>query len=256
MYNISDAAVCFLIITFLFMVGSMLGWTIELFFRKFISKNNPERKWINPGLMVGPCLPIYGFGLVALFLMSLIPYLSLNQDDELTWSHILLTILAMGIIMTVIEYIAGLVFIKKMHVKLWDYSGLWGNVQGIICPQFSLYWTILSAVFYFFVQPYVIKLILWFSENIAFSFVVGMFYGILLIDLSYSMNLVTKVRAFAKENEIVIAYEELKKEIRQDTDELKKRWRFLLALNSHEPLLAQLEKSIDKIKVGEAKKKR
>lgn len=255
MYTISDATVKVLIVTFLFMVGSMIGWTIELFFRRFISSNNPERKWLNPGFLVGPCLPIYGFGLVGLFLMSLLPYIGLAEDDELTWPQIALTILAMGVMMTLIEYFAGLIFIKRMHIKLWDYSGCRGNIQGIICPKFSLIWTVLAAAFYFFVQPYVVRLVIWFSENIAFSFFVGMFYGILAIDLSYSFNLVAKVRAFAKENEIIIAYEELKKEIRQDTDDLKKRWRFLLALNTHEPLLAKLEDSIDRIKAGDIKKK-
>ena len=46
----------FLKLAFLFYIGSSLGWVLELFFRRFISGNNPERKWINPGFMVGPCL--------------------------------------------------------------------------------------------------------------------------------------------------------------------------------------------------------
>ena len=31
---------------------TVAGWVLELFFRRFISGNNPERKWINPGFMV------------------------------------------------------------------------------------------------------------------------------------------------------------------------------------------------------------
>ena len=65
--------IAFLVITFLFMVGSMYGWGIELLFRRFISKKNPSRKWINPGFLVGPCLPVYGFGLVFLFVISYLP---------------------------------------------------------------------------------------------------------------------------------------------------------------------------------------
>ncbi|MGN0035225.1 MAG: hypothetical protein ACI364_05820 [Coriobacteriales bacterium] len=34
---------------------------MELFFRRFISSNNPQRKWINPGFLAGPYLPLYGF---------------------------------------------------------------------------------------------------------------------------------------------------------------------------------------------------
>ena len=49
----------FLTLTFLFAVGALCGWVIELFFRRLNSK-----KWINPGFLHGPYLPLYGFGLV------------------------------------------------------------------------------------------------------------------------------------------------------------------------------------------------
>ena len=48
----------------------MLGWVLELLFRRFLSGNNPERKWINPGFMVGPYVPLYGSGLCILYLVS------------------------------------------------------------------------------------------------------------------------------------------------------------------------------------------
>lgn len=60
----------FLKLAFLFYIGSSLGWVLELFFRRFISGNNPERKWINPGFMVGPYVPLYGTGLCILYLVS------------------------------------------------------------------------------------------------------------------------------------------------------------------------------------------
>lgn len=52
----------FLTLTFLFAVGALCGWVIELFFRRLNSK-----KWINPGFLHGPYLPLYGFGLVFCF---------------------------------------------------------------------------------------------------------------------------------------------------------------------------------------------
>ncbi|MBO4905003.1 MAG: putative ABC transporter permease, partial [Lachnospiraceae bacterium] len=112
----------FLSLAFLFMFGSMIGWVIELFFRRFISNKNPERKWINPGFLVGPCLPLYGFGLMVLFVMPIIPYLGRDYSEGMSVLQVILTILAMGVMMTLIEYIAGLIFIKGMKIKLWDYS--------------------------------------------------------------------------------------------------------------------------------------
>lgn len=242
------AQAVFLILTFLFMVGSMLGWVIELFFRRFISNKNPERKWINPGFLVGPCLPLYGFGLVALFVMSLLPYVGRDINEENTTVQIILTILLMGLVMTLIEYIAGLIFIKGMNIKLWDYSDEPFNLQGIICLRFSIIWTVLAAAYYFFIQPPVLKLVLWFGDNIAFTFIVGMFYGIFSIDLTYSLNIVSKVRQFAKDNDVIVKYEALKREIRNDTDKAKKNWRFLLALNPEKSLHETLKEKIEKVK--------
>ncbi len=238
---LSSIAIYFLTVSFLFFVGSMLGWVLELFFRRFFSKNNPERKWINPGFLMGPYIPLYGFGLCALFLMSQFPYVGITSLTELTWVKTLVCILSMGIMMTLIEYIAGIIFIKHMHVKLWDYSNEWGNLQGIICPLFSLIWTLLGALYYFFIQPHVVKMVAWYFSNIAFSFVVGMFFGIFIVDFCYSMHVVRIVKAFAKDHDIIIRYEELKMNIRVAADEAKEKAHFIFAFKSDLPLMTHLE---------------
>ena len=56
----------FLVLTFLFFAGSILGWAIEVFWRKFFSKNNPEHRWINPGFLHGTYLPLFDL-LLSLF---------------------------------------------------------------------------------------------------------------------------------------------------------------------------------------------
>ena len=56
----------FLIVLYLFFFGAVGGWVLELLFRRFFSGANPERKWLNPGFLFGPCLPLYGFGTVLL----------------------------------------------------------------------------------------------------------------------------------------------------------------------------------------------
>lgn len=119
----------FLIFIFIFFIGSSLGWVLELFFRRIVHK-----KWVNPGFLVGPYLPIYGFGLCALtFSYMLFQNISISP---------ILVILLMGLCMTIIELIGGLGFLYGGGVKLWDYSDRWGNYKGIICPLFSLIWTV------------------------------------------------------------------------------------------------------------------
>ena len=56
-----------LVLAFLFYIGSSVGWILELFYRRIVS----TKKWINPGFLTGPYLPIYGIGLCMLFLLSL-----------------------------------------------------------------------------------------------------------------------------------------------------------------------------------------
>ncbi len=124
----------FLVLAFLFFIGSCIGWGIEVFFRRFISKNNPERKWINPGFLVGPYLPIYGFGLWGMYFVSKLSAVVMTGSEIMDTVVILII---MTVVMTVIEYAAGLIFIKGMKVRLWDYSRERSDFQGIICLKFS-----------------------------------------------------------------------------------------------------------------------
>lgn len=208
------AVTVLLSLAFLFFVGSCLGWCIEMLFRRIFT----AKKWINPGFLTGPYLPLYGFGLAGLYLICMIP---VHTGTE--WLDALLIILIMGVAMTVIEYIAGLIFIKGMKIKLWDYSNRWGNIQGIICPLFSVLWTLVGAIYYFVIDPYVISGVEWFVNNITFSFVVGLFFGVFFVDLGHSVNLSVRIRKFATENGVVVAYERLKESIRDGIEKAKER---------------------------------
>ncbi len=228
---------------FLFFIGSMLGWCIELIFRKFFASDNPEHKWINPGFLVGPYLPLYGFGLTMLYLLAQLEQFSFIKNPIL--NKIVLFIM-MAICMTIIEYIAGLIFIKGMKVKLWDYSDLWGNIQGIICPLFSFFWAVLGAVYYFFVNPYILDALDWLSKNLAFSFFIGMFFGVFLIDFVYSAKLLSKIKAFAQENDIIVRYEHLKAQISSARAARREKPRFVLAFRSETPFVESLKQYAEK----------
>lgn len=188
----------FILICFLFFFGAILGWVLELFFRRFISPANPERLWLNPGFLTGPYLPLYGFGVVVLYALS---YLEkyLTQFDSGGPVHYLIMFVIMAAAMTVVEYIAGIIFIKGMHIKLWDYSNEKGNIQGIICPRFTIIWGVLSILYYFLLYPPITKMIFWFMEHKFFSFTVGSIFGIFIVDFATSMHLGTILRKKAVE---------------------------------------------------------
>ncbi|MGN0181984.1 MAG: putative ABC transporter permease, partial [Candidatus Ornithomonoglobus sp.] len=236
----------FLIFAFLFFAGSVCGWCLELLFRRFFSKNNPSKKWVNPGFLNGTYLPIYGFGLCALYAMTMLE--EFIYVDNAVLQKIILFIM-MAAAMTAIEYIAGIIFIKRMKIKLWDYSEEWGNIQGIICPRFSFFWAVLSALYYFLIHPHVLDGIRWLSENLAFSFFIGLFFGVFIIDVSYSLNLTVKIRKFAEENKVIIKYENLKSEINSRAMEGQKNFlNFLLQFRSELSLKDSLKEHLKRIK--------
>lgn len=223
----------FLTLAFLFFIGSVIGWVLELFFRRFISLANPERKWINPGFCTGPYLPLYGFGLCALYLIaSLEKY---NVIENAVIKKVVLFVF-MALCMTLIEYIAGILALKIVKVRLWDYREEWGNIQGIICPRFSFFWALLGALYYFLIHPYILTSLEWLSNNLAFSFFIGLFFGIFIIDAAHSVSLVSKIKKFADENGIIVRYESLKSHIRKKSDEVKSKYHFFNPFSSDTPL--------------------
>lgn len=241
----------FLILAYLFFIGSVLGWVLELLYRNLTQKH---QKWVNPGFCTGPYLPIYGFGLCVLFLLASLEQYSLIKDP--IWNKIVL-FLSMAVGMTLIEYLAGLFCLKVLKVRLWDYSGFWGNIQGIICPLFSLFWTILGAVYYFLIHPHILDGLHWLSQNLAFSFFIGMFFGIFIIDVVHSGNLIVKLKQFAEENEVIVRYEALKDRILESHEKYKAKYRFFLPFREVQPLneiLSDMQESLEK-RIKKNKKK-
>ncbi len=236
-----------LVAFFLFFIGCIAGWCLEVLFRRFFS----AKKWINPGFLTGPWLPLYGFGVVVLFFLSILPI-----HTGMVWLDAVIIILIMGISMTVIEYIAGLIFIKGMGIKLWDYSKQWGNIQGIICPLFSFLWLLVAVFFYFVINAPVIEAVRWFVHHIEFAFVVGIFFGVFLVDLCNSLHVSAKIRKFAKEHEVVVHIEKLKEAVRGRLEEHKEKASFAFPLASFSRFKEELDGRIEQFAANRDRKKK
>ena len=165
-----------------------------------------QKEKTNIGFLIGPYTPLRGFSLVILFLISLIDFSFIGRYTIQAAFEIVL----MAVAMIVLEYVTAILYIKIFRIKLWDYSDRWGNIQGVICPAYSFLWTAISALYYFFIHSKVIDVVLWFKDNISFSFFLGMGVGIILIDLIISVSVAIKIRQFAKKNSIIVRYSRLK----------------------------------------------
>lgn len=139
----------------------------------------------------------------------------------------------MALSVTAIEYIAGIIFIKGMGVKLWDYSEEWGNIDGLICPLYTVLWGILGAIYYYLINPYILTSVDWLQDNLAFSFVVGFFFGIMAIDIAYSTQIVVRIRRFAKEKNLIVKYEEFKSSIFKQATKKKEKYSFMFAITNN-----------------------
>ena len=206
----------------MFIAGCFLGYLFEVLYRRFFS----AKKWVNPGFLKGPWLPLYGFGLVTMFIIS-----ALIADNLPAWplynptgnlfanktvsGPSVFDLIPIGIIfvcLIALEFLAGLIFVKGFKVRLWDYTNLRGNILGIICPQFSLIWLIVDVVYYYLINPYLYQAFTGMFDfifgpadgaeavNVILIFLIGMVYGLFLLDLITSLNLFGKLKRLMKES--------------------------------------------------------
>ena len=192
----------YLLITYLtiFIMFCFFGWCLEVVYRSI-----KQHHLVNPGFMVGCSLPIYGTGVVILYAIA-----NLNLGIENAYLQFFVKALICAILMTLIEYIAGLISLKVYHNRLWDYSNRFLNIQGIICLKFSIYWAFLGALFIATLYKPLKGFTSYVYETKELYLILGIFYGIFIVDWVYSMNLMTKLKNYANNKHITINFENLK----------------------------------------------
>lgn len=254
----------------LFMIGAVFGYLCEVLFRRFVS----AKKWVNPGFMHGPWLPIYGFGIVLMMTIAISFTASLSsewdfynpfgylpfEDNEPCGGTVydLLPILLIFASLQLLEFIAGLIFVKGFKVKLWDYSNMKFNYKGIVCPQFALVWFIVSVVYYYALNPFVYKMFVSLCEfmfqgndsntNFLIIFLLGITYGVFFVDLVSSLGLFRKIVVLAKKSPILLRYETYKKERAEFLKESKEKF-------TEKYIPENVLKDIEEIKARQEKRK-
>ena len=227
------ATTAFVLLYFvLFLIGAVLGYVLEVFFRRFFS----AKKWVNPGFLTGPWLPLYGFGVLVMLSFTLL-FTNVLPEDMPIYNPIgnfglrdtsgptvydLIPISCIAVSLILLEFIAGIVFVKGFKVRLWDYTNMRGNIMGIICPVFNIIWASIAIIYYYGLSPFIyeaakeIGTFLFGDGEVAdvthssIIFVVGILYGFFIIDLVKSLNLFHKVRKLIDESGVGQRYEHLK----------------------------------------------
>jgi len=152
---------------YVFVLFSVAGWLMECAYRSW-----KARRWINPGLLTGPYLPIYGFGAVVLntvrlqapdppflFLMATVssafPGVGtlLLSKSFLAIGHWLIQGIGFFIVTTTLEWMTGWALKRFLNVRLWDYSDQRWTLGGHICLKYSLIWVALAFALEYVLLP-------------------------------------------------------------------------------------------------------
>lgn len=181
-YSFSD-------IVLYFTIYSFVGWVCE---SVFCSINT--RKWVNRGFLRGPQCPIYGFG--ALIILLLLEPL---QDYPVA------VFLCAFVSTTLLEYFASWLMEKLFGIRWWDYSHIRFNLNGRVCPPYSLCFGFMGLALVYLIHPPIARLVGLIPnqyERVVGSVLVGVFVLDLLSTLNTLVGLEEKLRklqAFAAE---------------------------------------------------------
>lgn len=125
---------CYLFLIFL--TGCLAGWIYEEIFYWIT-----EGMLHNRGVLYGPWLPIYGIGALGIYAMKPIK------------KHPFVLFFLCAGITGIVEYIIGWIGIYCFDLRLWDYRGLFGNINGIVCFRSVVSFAALGLVFHYLIEP-------------------------------------------------------------------------------------------------------
>ena len=186
----------FLEIIIYFITYSFLGWVMESIFRSI-----SERKIINTGFLKGPFCPIYGVGAIIMLL-----FLKRFADN------LAVLFIVSVVVLTIWEYLVGVLLEKLFHTKYWDYSKNKFNFQGRICLMNSIFWGILGVVFVKYIHPAIENLIEKIDVRILI-FVYSILGIVILVDMITSIVKVKNIKVTLEK------IEKLNNEIREKLKE-------------------------------------
>ncbi|HZW83158.1 MAG TPA: putative ABC transporter permease [Candidatus Deferrimicrobium sp.] len=166
-----------------FGIYSFCGWILEVGYR-FIMQHH----FVNPGLLQGPFLPIYG-----LFCLLVIAAERPLVNKSWGW-HFAFFIAAT----TLLEYSTGWYFLHQFNLRLWDYCDIPFNYHGFVALPFSLAWGILGLVFKGLIHPFIKGELSSIPLNLRLK--LASLIGIYLLgDIFYSLILLTSICSFSAE---------------------------------------------------------
>lgn len=154
-----------------FFIYSILGFIAEGIFTLIVSGH------FSSGILYGPWTPVYGFGAILTIVISRKIFKKMHQNKFI---ETLITFIILMIVLTIIEWLGGILIENLFHETLWNYKKYKYNIGKYISLEMSLIWGIISIFVIYFIKPIVDKL-----ENKIHKFIT------IIITILFTIDLVT-----------------------------------------------------------------
>ena len=167
-----------------YFICSILGWIMEVLYAYSVFGTFVDR-----GFLYGPMCPIYGWGAVAMVLVT-----EKIRKKKVNTLGIFLIVTA---IFTILEYLTSLVLELIFNLRWWDYSNYFLNINGRVCLIFSIFFGFMGIVFVKKIYSRIQRLI----KNIRKKLSVKMLWVILisLIVLSNVDGILSSIKYIKKD---------------------------------------------------------
>jgi len=201
-----------------FIIYSFIGWSIEV-----IDKFFEFKRFINRGFLIGPICPVYGYGVLAILLVT-----GNNTSDPLS------VFLKSILICSVLEYSTSYFMEKIFKARWWDYSKNKFNINGRICLETMLPFGILGSLVVYFIHPFIKSILSNFSNGLLLTISIVLFI-IYLIDNIISFNVMNKIK------------KEIKKQKEDSTELIRKK--VLEFIDANSILYRHIKNAFPKFKI-------
>lgn len=173
-----------------FFVFSFIGWIYEIILSICVGS------LCDPGFLTGPYLAVYGGTIIIVFILlgskkekkGIIKIMTKHQITGIIFTTIIYMLIS-GLCVTSVEFVSAKLLYSNFSVRLWDYSVMPYNYEGVISLPTSLLWIVLIPIimFIFFDSIYYLikKIPIKVSKIISFILI-----SIFVIDIIFNVSFI------------------------------------------------------------------
>lgn len=151
-----------------FFLYSIIGHAIESIIYLFCSGHS--------GFLYGYWTPVYGIGIIIVLIIDKF----LKKFKLSRFKYLLLLFLISSILLTLIEYLGGILFKSLFNIVLWDYSNHKFNFGKFISLKMVIIWGISSLLFIVFLKGKSDKIVKKIPRIVSWILIILFFIDLLL----------------------------------------------------------------------------